>query len=70
MKIPLEFIQNELAFDTLEEAREFLKGHNADGFVSALVPDNQKIVDCRPVHPKLLQSYEEKYRKIIIKGAI
>lgn len=70
MKISLEFIQNELAFDTLEEARVFLNSHNSDGFVNAMVPDNQKVLDCRPVHPKLLQSYEEKYRKIIIKGAI
>lgn len=70
MKITLEFIQNELAFDTLEEARVFLNSHGADVFSNAMVPDSQKVLECRPAHPKLLQTYEEKYRKIIIKGAI
>ncbi|KDQ61591.1 hypothetical protein JAAARDRAFT_204072 [Jaapia argillacea MUCL 33604] len=71
MKIPLSFIQNELAFDTLEQAREFLQEHNAGFFANPNSPDSQKILDCKPAAAPLAQVFEEKYTgKIRIKGAI
>jgi len=68
--ISLSFIQNELAFDNLTAARDFLVGHSAAFFVNPNSPDNQKTLDCKPAAHQLTQAFEEKYRKILIKGAI
>ncbi|KAG2011387.1 hypothetical protein CC2G_011513 [Coprinopsis cinerea AmutBmut pab1-1] len=70
LKVPLTFLQNELAFESLEETVKFLQSHSAACFVDPRHPDSQKIVECRPAHAKLVQVYEEKYRKVAIKGAI
>ncbi|ESK97723.1 nuclear export factor [Moniliophthora roreri MCA 2997] len=68
--IPLTFIQNELAFDDLEATREFLKEHKAEYFTNAIARDSEKTFDCKLATPVLAQVYEEKYRKVGIKGAI
>ncbi|TFK25588.1 hypothetical protein FA15DRAFT_590095 [Coprinopsis marcescibilis] len=70
MKIPLAFVQDELAFEELEEARTFLSTHGAAVFVDPKHPDSQKVLDCRQAHPKLQQVFDDKYRKVMIKGAI
>lgn len=68
--IPLTFIHNELAFDSLEAARTFLTDHSCAFFVDADIADNQKNINCKAAIPRLIQVYEEKYRKVGIKGAI
>jgi len=44
--------------------------HSAAFFVDPTLPDEQKTLDCKPAAPKLAQVFEEKYRKVLIKGAI
>jgi hypothetical protein len=68
--IPLSFIHNVLAFDTLDAARVFLVDHSAAFFTNPREPDGQKVLDCKPAYPQLAQAFEEKYRKVLIKGAI
>ncbi|KAG6817526.1 hypothetical protein H0H87_007494 [Tephrocybe sp. NHM501043] len=68
--ISLQFIHNELAFDSLDAARQFLVDHKAAFFTDSGEPDNKKTLDCKPASSQLSQSFEEKYRKVLIKGAI
>ncbi|KAJ7281894.1 SAC3/GANP/Nin1/mts3/eIF-3 p25 family-domain-containing protein [Mycena rebaudengoi] len=68
--IPLSFIHQELAFDTLEQAREFLVEHSAAYFTDPNSPDGQKTLDCKPAGSQLTQAFESKYRKVLIEGAI
>ncbi|KAJ7090598.1 SAC3/GANP/Nin1/mts3/eIF-3 p25 family-domain-containing protein [Mycena crocata] len=68
--IPLSFIHQELAFDSLEQAREFLADHSAAYFTDPNHPDGQKMLDCKPAGPQLTQAFDRKYRKVLIKGAI
>ena len=68
--IPLSYLENELAFDSMELLREFLVAHCATVFTNPNSPDTEKILDCKPVIPHLAQALEEKYRKVGIKGAI
>ena len=70
LQLTLSFLRNELAFDSLEDTRKFLADHSADIFKDPRHPDSQKVVESKPAYPKLLQAYEEKYRKVQIKGAI
>ncbi|KAI0350684.1 hypothetical protein OH77DRAFT_1412614 [Trametes cingulata] len=68
--LPLSFIQNELAFETPAAAREFLVEHRAGFFQNPNAPDAEAVLDCKPAGPQLAQIYEEKYRKVQIKGAV
>ncbi|KAF8998559.1 SAC3/GANP/Nin1/mts3/eIF-3 p25 family-domain-containing protein [Cyathus striatus] len=68
--IPLTFLQNELAFDNLDQARNFLINHSAAFFSNPNDPDPKKILQCKPAAPSLTHVYEEKYRKVAIRGAI
>jgi hypothetical protein len=66
----LSFVQSELAFDDLVTAHAFLSNHSAAFFVNPNSRDVEKIIDCRPAAPQLAQAFDEKYRKVLIKGAI
>ncbi|KAG6895524.1 hypothetical protein C0992_000846 [Termitomyces sp. T32_za158] len=68
--ISLTFLTEELAFDSLDVARQFLVDHSAACFTNPREPDGKKTLDCKPAFPQLSQIFEEKYRKVIIKGAI
>ncbi|TFK39401.1 SAC3/GANP/Nin1/mts3/eIF-3 p25 family-domain-containing protein [Crucibulum laeve] len=68
--IPLSFIQDELAFETLDATRVFLVDHSAAFFLNPNSTDHQKTIDCKPANSQLAQALEEKYRKVLIKGAI
>ncbi|KAJ7173797.1 SAC3/GANP/Nin1/mts3/eIF-3 p25 family-domain-containing protein [Mycena filopes] len=68
--IPLSFVQQELAFDNAEQAREFLAEHSAAYFTNPGSPDGEKTLDCKPAGTQLNQAFETKYRKVLIKGAI
>jgi len=70
LTIPLSYLQNALAFDSLDAARAFLVDHSAAFFTNPRAPDSQKMLECKPAIPQLSQAFEEKYRKIMIKGAI
>ncbi|EPQ56396.1 hypothetical protein GLOTRDRAFT_59626 [Gloeophyllum trabeum ATCC 11539] len=70
MKLPLRFIEKELAFDTLAEARDFLIEHKGGIFTNPNSPDLEKVLDCKPAAFPLAQAYDEKYVKVRIKGAI
>lgn len=68
--LPLPFIQNELTFDTVALAREFLMEHRAATFQNPNSPDDEKVLECKPAAMPLAQVFEEKYRKVQIKGAV
>ncbi|KIL00729.1 hypothetical protein PAXRUDRAFT_129093 [Paxillus rubicundulus Ve08.2h10] len=68
--ITLMFIQNELAFDTLTVAQSFLTTHGAACFTNPNDPDRDKVLDCKAVSPLIAQAYEERYRKVAIRGAV
>ncbi|KAI0658008.1 SAC3/GANP/Nin1/mts3/eIF-3 p25 family-domain-containing protein [Cubamyces menziesii] len=68
--LQLTFIQNELAFDTPAAAREFLVEHRAGFFTNPNAPDADAVLDCKPAGPQLAAVYEEKYRRVQIKGAV
>ncbi|KAJ7743121.1 SAC3/GANP/Nin1/mts3/eIF-3 p25 family-domain-containing protein [Mycena metata] len=68
--ISLSFIQQELFFDSAEQAREFLAEHSAAYFTNPGSPDAEKTLDCKPAGTQLNQAFETKYRKVLIKGAI
>jgi len=71
MSLKLVFIQAELAFDTPAEARTFLSTHNvANFFKNPNSPDDDIALDCKLAHPVLTQAFEEKYRKVQIRGAV
>ncbi|KAF8661360.1 hypothetical protein AX16_001455 [Volvariella volvacea WC 439] len=68
--IPLTFLLNELAFDDLPSTHKWLTNHSAAFFVDPTKPENQKVLDCKPALPQLKQVFEDRYRKVMIKGAI
>ncbi|KAI0788796.1 SAC3/GANP/Nin1/mts3/eIF-3 p25 family-domain-containing protein [Abortiporus biennis] len=68
--LPLSFIQTELAFDTTSQAREFLQEHRAGIFKDPNCPDESLVFDCKGASAPLHQAFEEKYRKVQIKGAV
>jgi hypothetical protein len=68
--LPLSFIYNELAFETPAAAREFLVAHSAGFFMNPNSPDTVKILDCKPAGPNLGLAFDEKFRKVGIKGAL
>ncbi|TCD65902.1 hypothetical protein EIP91_002017 [Steccherinum ochraceum] len=70
MTLQLTFIQSELAFDTPGDARAFLDEHGANQYKNPNSPDEEAILDCKQSHPVLTQIFEEKYRKVQIKGAV
>jgi hypothetical protein len=70
LTIPLPYLQNVLAFDSLDATRAFLVDHSAAFFINPRAPDSQKVLECKPAIPQLSQAFEEKYRKVLIKGAI
>lgn len=63
-------MQNELAFDTLPEARDFMKDHNAAIFTNPTEPEEKFVLDCKAMNVPLNLVFEEKYRKVQIKGAV
>jgi SAC3 family protein LENG8/THP3 len=68
--VPLAFIHRELAFDDLPSARDLLSELNAATFTNPNAPDKDKILDCKPAAAPLSQAFEEKYRKVQLKGRI
>jgi len=68
--ISMSFIQNQLAFDDLEDAHTFLTNHTVAFFINPNSSHSQKILDCKPAVSQLAQVFEDKYRKVLIKGAI
>jgi hypothetical protein len=68
--LSLSFIHKELAFDNLAEARDFLMNNQCAFFTNPNCPDEEKTLDCKPIIPELARIFEEKYRKITIKGAV
>ncbi|KAA1468774.1 hypothetical protein DENSPDRAFT_794948 [Dentipellis sp. KUC8613] len=69
-KISLSVIQQELAFDNYVQARDFLVLHGAAFFTNPNSRDEEKLLDCRAAAAPLAQVFEEKYRKVQIKGAV
>ncbi|PCH44375.1 hypothetical protein WOLCODRAFT_138966 [Wolfiporia cocos MD-104 SS10] len=70
MTIPLELVRKELAFDTLSLAREWLLEHRLGLFKNPNDSDTKKNLDCKVLEAPLAQVFEEKYRKVQIKGAV
>jgi SAC3 family protein LENG8/THP3 len=70
LTIPLSFIEKQLSYDSLGAARESLVAHNAAVFKNPYDRDADKQLDCKTACPLLTASFEEKYRKVGIKGRI
>lgn len=70
MTLPLSFIHTELAFEKIEDTREFIMQHGAGIWQNPLSLDNAKILDCKAARDPLSRAFEEKYRKVTIKGAV
>lgn len=70
MTIPLSFIEKQLSYDSLGAARESLVAHNAAIFKNPYDFDADKLLDCKAAFPLLAATFEEKYRKVGIKGRI
>ncbi|KAJ7050530.1 SAC3/GANP/Nin1/mts3/eIF-3 p25 family-domain-containing protein [Mycena amicta] len=68
--LPLTLIHQELAFETIDQTREFLEEHSAAQFTNPGSADSEKTLDCKRAGVQLAQTFEEKYRKVLIKGAI
>lgn len=68
--MPLPFLQDELAFDSVATAIKFLSAHRAAVFHNSNVADDHKLLNCKAVQGSLAEVFEEKYRKATIKGAI
>ena len=68
--LQLVFIQTELAFDTPADARTFLNEHGINSYQNPNSPDEDAILDSKPAQSVLAQVFEEKYRKVQIKGAV
>jgi hypothetical protein len=69
--LTLPFLQKTLAIETLEDTRTFLAEHRVGSFfTNPSSPDSEKIIDCKSMSSELSVVYEEKYRKVAIKGAI
>ena len=69
-QLPLVFIRDELAFESFEQVCTFLTNHSAAFFLDPNSPDDEKTWLPKPAQEALRESYEEKYRKATIKGAI
>ncbi|KAF8199140.1 SAC3/GANP/Nin1/mts3/eIF-3 p25 family-domain-containing protein [Pholiota molesta] len=69
-KVTLEFLKRTLAFETLDDARIFLSDHQITTYINPNSPDSEKVLDCKPAIPEINRIFEEKYRKVMIKGAI
>jgi len=68
--LPLPFIEKQLAYDSLSGVIESLSSHNAAIFKKPDEPDINKNLDCKAIIPHLAASFEEKYRRVGIKGRI
>jgi len=68
--LPLNFLHNELAFDTIEDARDFLTTNRCAFFTNPNGRDQEKVFDCKSAAGPLTTLLEEKFRKVQIKGAI
>jgi hypothetical protein len=70
LRLSLTVLHKELAFESPTEARDFLSTHSAAFFTNPNSADSEKTLDCKAAVSPLSQVYEEKYRKVLIKGAI
>jgi hypothetical protein len=68
--ITLCFIQNELGFESVPDTLKFLETHGSAFFINPNASDRDLTVECKSAAPQLAQVYEERYRKVGIKGAI
>ncbi|KAG8683032.1 hypothetical protein FRC09_016343 [Ceratobasidium sp. 395] len=70
LQLPLSFVTKELAFDSASDAHQFLVDNSIAVYTNQAAKDDEKLVDCKPAHPKVVARYEEKYRKVDIVGRI
>ncbi|EIN06164.1 hypothetical protein PUNSTDRAFT_106371 [Punctularia strigosozonata HHB-11173 SS5] len=68
--VPLTFVHRELAFDDLPSTRDFLSELKAATFTNPNAADKDKVIECKPAVAPLQQAFEEKYRKVQLKGRI
>lgn len=70
ISVPLVFIVDELAFENVSEALDFLSSHHCATFTNPSQSDVGKVFDCKSASAPLAKLMEEKFRKVQIKGAI
>ncbi|KAI0033678.1 SAC3/GANP/Nin1/mts3/eIF-3 p25 family-domain-containing protein [Vararia minispora EC-137] len=69
-KLPLTVIMQELAWDSTREVYEFLVKHGAACFANPNALDDDKELACKQAAPALQKAFEEKFRRVQIKGAV
>lgn len=69
-QVPLTFLRDELAFDSVEQVVEFLADHKVPSIQNINASDEEKVWECRQAHAPLSRVFEAKYRKAKIEGAI
>ncbi|KAG8744167.1 hypothetical protein FRC10_010633 [Ceratobasidium sp. 414] len=70
LQLPLAFVADELAFDSTSDAHRFLLENTIAVYTDQAAPEDEKRIDCKAAHPKVVARYEEKYRKVDIVGRI
>lgn len=68
--IGIAFLQQTLSFDSIDEIKTFLAEHQITTFINPNNADSELVLDCKPAIPTIAQSFENKYRKVKISGAI
>ncbi|KAF9078180.1 SAC3/GANP/Nin1/mts3/eIF-3 p25 family-domain-containing protein [Rhodocollybia butyracea] len=68
--LSVSFIHTELAFDDVDSTIKFLEEHKAAYFTNPNSPTAEKNLECKSAATHLAQVYEERYRRVGIKGAI
>jgi hypothetical protein len=68
--IEIAFLQQTLSFDGIDEIKTFLAEHQITTFINPNSADSDLVLDCKPAIPAIAQSFENKYRKVKISGAI
>lgn len=68
--IALTFITSELAFDSVDEANQFLADHNSAVYLDDSLPLGDRIFDGKTAFQTLAQEFETKYRKVGLKGRV
>lgn len=68
--IGIAFLQQTLSFDSIDEIKTFLAEHQITTFINPNSVDSELVLDCKPAIPAITLSFENKYRKVKISGAI
>ncbi|QRV74056.1 SAC3/GANP domain protein associated with nuclear localization of protein [Ceratobasidium sp. AG-Ba] len=70
LQLALSFVATELAFDSAADVHRFLAENSIAVYTDPAASIDDKRIDCKAAHMKVVDRYEEKYRKVDIVGRI